>query len=166
MRICKTCGKSKPIEEFYERHDRRKLNWRKECKACMRAKPVRSWKDLSLATRQARYLVVLAYRRYNKETVALWARTGAPKRLLRKLGISEEQISIILSRRNGPCDICGKLETITRNGRVRPLCIDHDHNTLQFRGLLCSYCNVAIGYVGESIEILQKMQTYLLRTSI
>ena len=51
------------------------------------------------------------------------------------------------------CECCGnKTETIH---------IDHDHNTLKFRGWLCGACNRAIGMLGDNIEGLTNAINYL-----
>lgn len=42
------------------------------------------------------------------------------------------------------CDICGKPETCTTfkgNKKPNKLCIEHDHLTKKFRGLVCNRCN-------------------------
>lgn len=39
------------------------------------------------------------------------------------------------------CEICGRTRPVDRR-----LCIDHDHRTNHFRGLLCSQCNRALGW--------------------
>lgn len=41
------------------------------------------------------------------------------------------------------------------------LAFDHDHLTGAFRGWLCERCNLTLGQVGDSIEILSKMIAYL-----
>ena len=53
------------------------------------------------------------------------------------------------------CDCCGVLLT-------KP-CLDHDHNTLEFRGWLCYSCNTGIGKLGDTIEGLEKGLSYLKR---
>ena len=50
------------------------------------------------------------------------------------------------------CDICGSKERI---------CYDHDHKTEKFRGWLCHYCNVALGFARDDKNILLKMIKYL-----
>ena len=60
------------------------------------------------------------------------------------------------------CEICGKSETaITYTGntnRTKPnrLCIDHDHNTKKFRGLLCVSCNSKLGWYQNNKEQIEK----------
>ena len=41
------------------------------------------------------------------------------------------------------------------------LFVDHNHSTGQVRGLLCSECNSALGYIKESRQILENMIDYL-----
>ena len=39
--------------------------------------------------------------------------------------------------------------------------LDHDHETLQFRGWLCSTCNVGIGKLKDDIRLLERAIKYL-----
>lgn len=45
------------------------------------------------------------------------------------------------------CEICGK-----ENPKPYRLCIDHDHNTKSFRGVLCFQCNRALGWFENNQE--------------
>lgn len=55
-------------------------------------------------------------------------------------------------RKVGICDICEK---------EKPLCYDHDHKTGKHRGWLCHHCNVGIGFLQDSTEILKTAIDYL-----
>ena len=50
------------------------------------------------------------------------------------------------------CEICEKTEE---------LCYDHDHDTMQFRGVLCRGCNRSLGQLGDSLEGIMKVVKYL-----
>jgi hypothetical protein len=62
---------------------------------------------------------------------------------------------------NGLCAICRKPENNIRNRRIMGLHIDHDHTTMEFRGLLCLRCNTGLGQFLEDPEILRAAATYL-----
>lgn len=72
-------------------------------------------------------------------------------------GISMEEFERVNLNQGGLCKICGSPPT---QGFER-LCIDHNHQTMQFRGLLCSKCNTAIGLLNENPELFQKIHDYL-----
>ena len=57
------------------------------------------------------------------------------------------------------CEICF-IEFKKSNGRTNK-CVDHDHATDKFRGIICNGCNVALGAAKDSISTLSKMITYL-----
>lgn len=59
------------------------------------------------------------------------------------------------------CDICKRPETAKRNGVVRLLNKDHNHLTGEWRGLLCSRCNQAIGMFNDNVALLQRAIEYL-----
>ncbi len=39
--------------------------------------------------------------------------------------------------------------------------MDHDHQTGKFRGLLCHKCNVTLGMVDDSTEVLRWLAQYV-----
>lgn len=58
------------------------------------------------------------------------------------------------------CEICGKtVEEATKwdsKFAAKNLCIDHDHSTKKFRGLLCQICNRQLGWYENNKENIQK----------
>jgi hypothetical protein len=59
----------------------------------------------------------------------------------------------------GKCLGCGKHQQDLKIS----LCVDHDHGTGEFRGLLCNHCNHILGLVGDRQEILTNLINYLER---
>ena len=53
------------------------------------------------------------------------------------------------------CEIC---EKIVEGGDK---CIDHDHDTGEYRGVLCQACNSALGRFKDNITILERAIKYL-----
>jgi hypothetical protein len=54
------------------------------------------------------------------------------------------------------CEVCGS------SGRI---CLDHDHETNQFKGWLCDRCNVAVAMARDNPEILRALADYVERVS-
>jgi hypothetical protein len=79
-----------------------------------------------------------------------------------RYGISVEEYEAIFAKQNGVCAICEKPENLTKDGKLHTLAVDHNHETLQVRGLLCMNCNTRLGYF-ESKGILVKLMAYLMR---
>jgi hypothetical protein len=63
----------------------------------------------------------------------------------------------MLAAQRGGCGICGT-KTVPTIGSFH---VDHDHVTGKVRGLLCHHCNVGIGSLGDSVEVLSKAISYL-----
>lgn len=75
----------------------------------------------------------------------------------RVFGITVEELQGLIARQGGDvCAICGKP---CSSGKA--LALDHDHETGQFRGLLCANCNRAIGQLQDSVEIVESALAYL-----
>ena len=77
-----------------------------------------------------------------------------------KYGITPEEYREMLLFQNGVCAICQKPETAMRNGSFKDLAIDHNHSTGKVRGLLCSRCNMGIGYLMDNAENLRRAADY------
>jgi hypothetical protein len=56
----------------------------------------------------------------------------------------------------GRCESCG-----TTDPGKKDWCVDHDHKTGRFRGILCNRCNVALGMVRDNPTVLLALVQYL-----
>jgi hypothetical protein len=83
------------------------------------------------------------------------------KHLSRKFGITIDEYDRIFEKQNGVCAICNNPETKIIKGVVAFLSVDHDHKTGKVRGLLCSKCNMGIGYFNDDPFLLNKASQYL-----
>lgn len=75
--------------------------------------------------------------------------------LKRLYDLTEEQYNQRLIHQNNRCAIC-KEEFI--NGKV---CVDHNHETNEVRGLLCDNCNTMLGKAHDRLTILFNAIQYL-----
>lgn len=74
-------------------------------------------------------------------------KTGRPQPVV-------DPTDVVESVAKGQCRICG-----TRN---MGLCVDHDHTSGQFRGILCRSCNTGLGHFKDSVLLLARAIIYLL----
>lgn len=91
-------------------------------------------------------------------------KTEKGKRLLKnrnlvdKYGVSLDWYETQLGIQGGVCAICGSSDPgFSRN----TFCVDHDHKTGNPRGLLCGPCNVGLGHLRDSTDILHSCINYL-----
>lgn len=81
--------------------------------------------------------------------------------LKRYYGIGVDDFASMLLKQNGVCAICFKPETAIMHGQVKPLSVDHNHETGAIRELLCSSCNHLLGHAREDREVLLSALKYL-----
>ena len=118
-----------------------------------------------------------------KGQVQLWLRAGIIsltdgvledktlyRRHCRKCEAKKRKLTGLLRESAPPipdcCDCCGvsfkSLESnIKRYNTMPPNYLDHCHDTDVFRGWLCHRCNVGIGFLGDTLEGLNKAIAYL-----
>lgn len=133
---CHRCKTAKQPSEFYRLYD----GLAKRCKVCADALHG-EWKA--------------------KNPVAQ-ARLSKKANLKRNYGMTIAEYDALEEKQKGRCAICGEPEKRRRrNGSISALHVDHDHKTGKVRGLLCHYCNTAIGALRESEALLRKAIRYL-----
>lgn len=107
------------------------------------------------------------YRKKNrkkaKKSTELWRLTdnGRNKTLLRSYGITLQQYNEMLEKQGGVCAICLQPERMVHKGKVKRLCVDHDHKTGKVRGILCHRCNTTLGMYEDNPELMRNLITYL-----
>lgn len=129
---------------------------RKLCVRCQVAKPhdqygrqSKTYDGLNTYCRQCRSTMKRAAYLANRDEQRLKSRARA-------FGITVEHLQALMAAQGEGCAICGNA---CRTGRA--LALDHDHETGDLRGLLCSNCNRGIGYLQDSPEVIRSALAYL-----
>lgn len=154
---CKECTKNighKQYEANSERIKKRSRRWKKDNPEKVKKINRRWYKANSEKARERSR----KYYKRNPEEVKERNR----KQCLKKYGLSLKEYARIFRKQGGVCAICGEPE---QQPKRKYLCVDHDHRTEKFRGLLCSECNLIVGIVEKNPLVLQKVTTYLSKHS-
>ena len=137
---CRKCLVTKPVSEFY-RNSQNKLGHSYECKECRKIYSRQyGASERGQAVRRARNAL---YYQENRET-----------HRLRTYGITPEEYQQMLEEQNGLCASCHQPERMKLRGRVKQLCVDHDHATGKVRRLLCHPCNAKLGWVENNLTAI------------
>lgn len=92
----------------------------------------------------------------NKDQITALLRDNAFRK---KFGISLAERNEMADAQEKRCLICGKHESYL----TKRLAVDHDHETLTVRGLLCQNCNLGLGYFLDDPDLLRSAAIYLER---
>jgi hypothetical protein len=138
VKTCIDCGETKPLIVFRSRGGRMSHLYKSYCNTCL-YKRHRDWAGKN----QHR---VAEYRKKNPWTLA---------RRCSRRGITPEQLVDRYERQEGCCAIC-KTQVALMDSAV-----DHNHNTGEFRGVLCKQCNRALGMFKDNPAILRNAVEYL-----
>mgnify|MGYP001588477665 CR=1 FL=1 len=143
LKYCRYCGQCLPRKEFYERLEMRegRIN---RCKRCC-----------SVDQRE-RLIRTGRWTPKPPRTIDPRARFRSHLRRTHKLRIEVYDEMVI--KQLGRCPICG-------DAPEEGLCVDHCHACGKIRGLLCEFCNWALGFAEDSVEILQSALIYLTRSA-
>jgi len=152
-KICRGCNTLYPIDAYGWRpgsHGKSKRRSRcKECD-CAAAKLDRETSPIERVKERSRKKK--EYNKRNPDRAKRWAlRSGWKAK-----GIDPDEVERFIER-NGrhKCQICG-----APPGK-RALAVDHDHQTGELRGILCTPCNQAIGHFRDNPALLRMAIRYL-----
>ena len=80
-----------------------------------------------------------------------------------KYGVTHQEFLNAWEEQKGCCAICETElpDLMTYENRKRMYAIDHNHDTNEFRGILCLNCNSLLGMAKDSVDVLAKAISYL-----
>lgn len=122
------------------------------CLDCIRARPRGAILD-GLDDRRERQLARL---RERHATDAAYRERMHHNRRKSEYGVTREQWEAVLEAQGGVCAICKGGPTGSRG-----FYLDHNHETLVIRGLLCGHCNTAIGMFSDDPERIARAIDYV-----
>lgn len=130
--FCPSCKQYKKPSEF-NKNKSRKNGLQSHCKECFK-KRYRNYNPL-----KKRMYHLKRYYNLNWETYKNW-----------------------YELQEGKCAICGKeIKLIGEKNIKSGAHVDHDHESGEFRALLCHDCNAGLGYFQDNIELLKEATRYL-----
>jgi len=158
-------ARKKYLEEYYKRPEviaRRKEILKKYSSSSKGKKRAKKYNNSSKGKKKTE--------KYNSSSKGLENRkkyNSSPKgvkssrnvSLMYKYKITEQRYFEILEKQMGLCAIC-RSDSPRRRGS-KNFTVDHNHTTMEVRGLLCHHCNVMIGLAKDSIEVLETAIKYL-----
>ena len=143
VKICPRCKTEKPAHDYYA--DTSKSNGLQSiCKECSKRKSRRYYSDNRPARRVYHQII------------------SKPKRRLNRYTLSPEAYDELFISQEGSCAICKKKDV--------NLSIDHDHDCCGYgyscgfciRGLLCNRCNLGLGGLQDSLNVILNAADYLM----
>lgn len=148
--MIKVCSRCKNPGEFYS-DKTKKDGLHPICASCHKEYK----KNLHARDSEARNRALVRSKLYREKNPEKVKKAITNSTLQAKYGISLEEYNILLVSQQGCCAVCKEKPSKQR------LHVDHVHSTGKIRGLLCQACNVSIGKMKESPELLRKLALYV-----
>lgn len=148
MQLLKKCSKCKEVKSLasFNKETMRKDGLNTWCKVCCS-----QWRKDNTVKLQA------TNKRCRERKLAQY-QASSRRYVLSQYGMTPNDFDTLKAIQNNSCAICGVLEP---GGKDHKFHIDHNHETLNIRGLLCHHCNKGLGQLKDCVEILEKAITYL-----
>lgn len=146
-KICNRCKTVKPLTDFFNDKNNKTDGKYSICKVC-KQEGTYKWRKTNPD-------------KYNKYA-GRWRAKNPDKQhatdIKRLYGLKIDQYNVMLAKQGCKCKVCGKQHDPTvKRGR---LYVDHAKSG-KIRGLLCSACNCALGYVKDNEDTLMGLINYL-----
>lgn len=154
IKLCIRCEIWLPLSNFGTNRARGGGGWNAYCNICQ-ASYQRERRVLLTPEQRARYDERdKRWREANQDKLAEFER----QRRFKRFGITETDYLAMLDEQDNKCAICGD-ESSDPCGLV----IDHDHDTGEVRGLLCSKCNTGLGSLKDDPWVMIRAALYVAR---
>lgn len=162
MKICIKCKVAKEAtDKLYYRLPSGRL--RGMCRNCESVK----YKDWYITNKERHLLTSRKWQKKNPKKVTLYLRKYRethPKQYFQyalkgRYGLSLDEYWKMSKLQGGKCAICQNGENSNKSKKL--LSVDHCHKTNKVRGLLCDRCNLGLGLLGDSSEIIAKALKYM-----
>lgn len=151
-KTCPRCNETKTIDKFHKRA-RSTDGLHIYCKQCR--------KELWAESPRGREY----NRRYYREKLLTDRFYNRKRKRFHRYGLTDENFIAMYDRQNGLCAICQEPETSVIYGRPKTLAIDHNHESGEVRGLLCSNCNNGLGRFRDDADLLYRAAEYVKKHS-
>jgi hypothetical protein len=141
---CRICDTEKPLSEF-NKNNGRKDGLQTQCRACEKAYYYANHERILARSRRWNAKHIAHKRKYRLENL------GKHREYNRK----QQGLPKPTRPTPGVCECCDQPP------KKKGLALDHDHETGQFRGWLCTSCNIGLGMLGDSREGLERALAYI-----
>lgn len=101
------------------------------------------------------------YGKEYKEVHSTTVRQNRNKTFKYKYGITIEKYEQMLLEQENKCLACER----NFSEQIRPD-VDHNHLTKKVRGILCHSCNLALGYLKDNEDIIQRLLDYIKNSKV
>ncbi|WP_432421584.1 endonuclease VII domain-containing protein [Nocardia brasiliensis] len=125
------------------------------CVSCFTVKPRSDFDNGRLNRKGVRYHCKQCRRAERAQLPRLRAKR------VQQYGLTVEDYDRMWNEQDGKCAICRRPQQRYADGRLIELSVDHCHKTGRVRGLLCSGCNRALGYMDDNPDWLSAASDYL-----
>lgn len=100
------------------------------------------------------------YQKWRRDHVESRQLTRRKAHLKAEYLFTMEDFQAMMTAQEGRCLICACSMTVERGPRM--VVIDHDHKTGLVRGLLCSNCNRAVGFLNDDPNCMMAAAAYVM----
>jgi len=146
FKTCPRCGFTKPVDEYRTRKGAKAGGGPSGyCRECM-------------AGYHAEYVKTPHGHARTRAAGTGWSRRNKGYFLKRNYGITLADYEALLAIQGSRCAICGTGEP---GGVANVFAVDHCHESLRVRGLLCNLCNLGLGQFKDDPERLRSAAAYL-----